>query len=554
MTARRGARSAPPTESPPAPPRSPERTPPPLRVLRPPATPSDRPPPRSLFLLLLAALGPLAVLLVLEQLAVPLGCPGRFVYPYSPFSALRLVAALPALLLAALLAWAVLWAARPPRVAAGLALATLAAAGLTVWAYRAPPQHVSQHILNAHSPSHDGAFAVEAWSVTAVRPYLRDFPARAQTPPEQMRGTRVISNPPGATLLAVGVARLLTAAPGLRRAALAGIEDQILPPTHDSVALGLAYFWALTGLWAAAAPALYAIGRQFWPPTTALVFAVGAWAGPTPLLFTPGKDPAQLLTVAVPLLLWLIALRRRGPAAWTAAALASATAVLACVASLVHVWVALVVTVASAAATRGAARRHLARVTLAAVGGGVLTAVALAALADLNLPAVLASVARAQARVTRGPNAMPLAWQALGVPLFLLLAGTGFWTALLWAIGARDGGGLPPDCGGAEPSEPRSAVLVHARFGRWLVGLTTLVLVATVGFTNVETPRLWIPFLPLLLLGLLLQTSWVQAPGPQATRVLALLVLLHVATAALQWSRLDVREAEQRIAAQRYLF
>jgi len=369
-----------------------------------------------------------------------------------------------------------------------------------------------------------------------------------------MRGTRVISNPPGATLLAVAVARLLAAAPALREAALAGIRDELVPQTHDSVALGLAYFWALTALWAAAAPALYAIGRQFWPPPTALAFAIGAWAGPAPLLFTPGKDPAQLLTVAVPLLLWLVALRRRGWAVWTAAALAGATAVLACVASLVHVWVALVVTVAGAAARRSAARRHLACVTLAAVGGGVLTAVALAALADLNLPAVLASVARAQARVTRGPNAMPLAWQALGVPLFLLLAGAGFWAALLWAAGAREGGSPPPSaCDGAEPSELGSPGLDRARFGRWLLGLTALVLIATVGFTNIETPRLWIPFLPLLLLGLLLQPAWVQAPGPRATRVLALLVLLHVATAALQWSRLDVREAEQRLAAQRYL-
>ena len=517
------------------------------------APPDGEPPARALFLLVLAALGPLTVLVVLEQLAVPLGCPGRFVYLYSPFGALRLVAALPALALGVLLALAVLRTAGTQRAGVGLALAAIAGAGLTVWAYRAPPQHVGQHILNAHSPSHDGAFAVEAWSVTAVRPYLRDFAARAQTPPEQMRGTRVISNPPGATLLAVAVARLLAAAPALREAALAGIRDELVPQTHDSVALGLAYFWALTVLWAAAAPVLYAVGRQFWPPPTALVFAVGAWAGPAPLLFTPGKDPAQLLTVAVPLLLWMTAVRGRGGVAWAAAALAGTTAVLGCVASLVHVWVAVIVLVAGARAIGAAGRRHFGHIALAACGGGALAVVLLAALADLNLPAVLASVARAQARVTRGPDAMPLAWQALGVPLFLLLAGAGFWSAALWAVGARDGRPPLPAHDKTERPEAGSIGLDRARFGRGLVGLTALVLVATVGFTNIETPRLWIPFMPLLLLGLLLQPAWLQAPRPRATRLLALLVLLHVAAAALQWSRLDVREAELRLVHERYL-
>ena len=138
---------------------------------------------------------------------------------------------------------------------------------------------------------------------------------------------------------------------------ISALNDLAGPPLTDTLpadaafewfrrssAVGLVFFWLLTGMWVCAGVFLYASARLFWPPAVAVAFSLCCVISPMTLLFTPGKDPAQLLTMAVPLCLWLVAVR--GRRAWLAA-LAGAACVAACLASLVHVWLAATVVAAA---------------------------------------------------------------------------------------------------------------------------------------------------------------------------------------------------------------
>ncbi len=491
--------------------------------------------------LLVAALLPLATTVLLRQGHVPLGCPGRFVYLYSPLTLLRLVAVPFALLLAVVLGFGT-WLAGAEaagRRRLGLGLLAGGAVALAAWAYAAPPYHRNQHLFNAYSPSQDGAFVREALTITSVREYLHAFPRRAQLPPAAMRGTRVVSNPPGATLLAVGVARLVRQFPGLRTLALGSILKE-LPPEElteefqHSQAVGLVFFWVLSALWVLAAGALYWLARLFLPPATAAAYALCCVFTPTTLLLMPGKDPAQLLTVALPLCLWLRAVRRDRV---VPAVLAGLLLPLVCLVGLVHLWIAAIALAATGLAAEQR-RNVLLRLALPAGVAAVFGALGLYLLCDVDLIAIVRSVARAQAEVTRGPNAMPLAWQLLGVPLFLLFVGPACWTTTAWAALPRLGLRGPADR--------------DTHLGRCLVIVTAAVLLATAGFTNLETPRLWIPFVPLLLLGALLQLGALRRPDRQVALLLALLVAVQVVAASLQWSLMDMREAETRLVEQRF--
>src|SRR5690606_21202439 len=88
-----------------------------------------------------------------------------------------------------------------------------------------PPAYVAQHWFNMASPPQDGAFLEEAEHVNDPGDYLRNFPQRARTPPAELKGTRVVSIPPAATLPAHGVLTLLDRAPGPAR----WLEDRFAP-------------------------------------------------------------------------------------------------------------------------------------------------------------------------------------------------------------------------------------------------------------------------------------------------------------------------------------
>ena len=73
---------------------------------------------------------------------------------------------------------------------------------------------------------------------------------------------------------------------------------------------------------------------------------------------------------------------------------------------------------------------------------------------------------------------------------------------------------------------PRNTV----QLGVWLIAGTTIVMLATIGFTNAETPRLWIPFVPLVLLGAAMRFARVTDGSKETRTLLTLLVLAQLAT------------------------
>jgi hypothetical protein len=499
----------------------------------------------SVRVLLAAALGPLAVAFLLRLLAVPLGCPGRFVYLWSPLWERRVIAVPSAVLMGVGLAVAV-WLSGtggPKGRRLGFVLAAAAVVALAVWSYVAPPQHINQHVFNTSSPSQDGAFVLEALRVRSVREYLAAFPQRAAAPPAAMRGTRVISNPPGTTLLAIGLWRTVERWPWLAHLPTARVRPEMAgektwEKVGPGVTLGLVFLWVLTALWAFSTVLWYATARLYCSPPAALACAVCCVFTPATLLLTPGKDPFQLLTTGVPLYFWLYAWRRNRP--W-AALVAGAAFPLACLVSLVHFWLAGIVVVAtawSALRRAGELRRTLLGVVLPAVVGALAVMAAVSVVGGLDWYGTFTSVARSQALVTRGPDAMPLAWQLLGVPLFLLFAGPALWALTFGS--PRDGLEVP------------SLTEDEMHFGHGLLLASVVVMVATVGFTNSETPRLWIPFVPLLTLGLFLRRPLLRVGTRPAVAFLTALVWAQVASAAVQWSLMDMREAETRLLDGRF--
>ena len=201
--------------------------------------------------------------------------------------------------------------------------------------------------------------------------------------------------------------------------------------------------------------------------------------------------------------------------------------------SLVHVWVAAALWVACALHARGTAGRWRSlwlRNSLPAFAGALVVALLLYLLWGWDVLASAWAATRSQAQVTRGPGAMPLVWQVLGLPLFLLFAGPAIWAVVLWLTRGR----MHDD---------------DARFGGYLLASTALAMLVAVGFTNLETPRLWIPFVPLLLLGVALQLRVLRARAGRAALMLAVLVFAQVTISAAQWSLMDMREAEVRLLA-----
>jgi hypothetical protein len=488
-------------------------------------------------ILIAAALVPLAVLVSLRELNVPLGCPGRFVYLYSPpevvgwrFSSVPSASAIAAVLGVAV--WLIAAASRAKR-ALGFALLVGGSLALGVWTYVAPPDHVMQHAFNMQSPSQDGAFLYEGMTFADAREYLRSFPQHATTPPERMRGTRVISNPPGVTLLAYGCRRLVEAIPPLEHylrrqfetPQTAGFRDFI-----DTASVGLLFTWVLTGAWLVSGIFFYRIGRLFFGPAAAAAFCVCLLFNPMTLLFTPGKDSAQLLTAAIALWLWFLAWRRRS--AWLAAGAGAAFA-LATMVSLVHVWLAAIALAAVLAVELPQPWPLVKRLVFPAIAGAVAVCGVAYATCGVNIPATVIAVARSQAAVTRGAGAMPWLWQCLGIPLFVLFAGPALWAGGL-AIGL-------PHVVSDQATRP------DRRLGISLLISTLGVLIATVGFTNIEAPRLWIPFLPSLLLGVSLLSDTLRCPGWRSRSFLAAMVVVQVAGSALIWALMDAREAEHRL-------
>ncbi len=484
-------------------------------------------------LLAVSSLLLLVALLVVHRSEIRLG-QGSFAYRYSPLHGLRAVRAFAVLPIAAAAA-GVVWflCKRPQRRRLGVTLLGVVVALLVAWTWWAPPKPVLQHTFNLQSPSHEGAFANEARRGWGAAEYLRRFDKHIQRSADAFGGTRVISNPPGMTLIAMAAMSVLppnaTDPWWIDRYALAtppGILHTTTWPEGLRVAL------AALLLWGASAAFAYGLGREFLSVPGAAVFTLIVLFNPSTVLFTPGKDPAQLLTINAMLWAGLAGWRRSSPAL---CALSGVLLLAGSMIGLIHVWVALAAFAAvtwHTWRTRASIKRLMVRTLLPAAGGAALLAIGCYVAIGWNPLATLLAVERRWALVQPTIAVDHTLWMFIGLPIFLLFTSPAFWTtAALNLRRLRRGDG----------------------FGRRLF-LSTLAAMAATYFIGVpyELPRLWVAFLPPLALGAMIDLPMFHAErAHRIWRPLATIVAVQICFTALHWMLFDVRESEYRLLSER---
>jgi hypothetical protein len=479
----------------------------------------------------------LGVLLLCAALEVKLG-QGYFYFRYSPLRQMRTLRMLPMALLGFVAAGGVWMLARPvqrDRVIGGAAL-VVALIAAAAWTWYAPPAYLRQQWFNMSSPSTDGAFVLEARLIGSLPRYLRDFPQRLRATPQELMGTRVLSNPPGATIVSYAEMALAPErqdAPS--RLARELIDRENMRPEDAGLvasALRIGALWV--ALWALSGVAACGLGRVFLSPAGAAVFAIVVTFNPCTVHFVPGKDPAQLLTINAMLWAWFAGWKRRSA---FLAATAGALLVIGSTLSLVHIWVALAAFAASAATSRHNRRVLLTRAAGPATAGALLAVLLVYLATGWNLPATLWAVSRRWSELQRTFTMNRPAWYVIGLPIFLLFVSPGVWA--LAGLGAGRARARWRNLG------MRLAVCTVAAmlFIYFVVGLTY------------ELPRLWVAFLPPLTLGLAaaspLLAARPRAWHPRVALALALIVVAQVAFTAFHWTVLDARETEYRLTTNR---
>jgi len=475
----------------------------------------------------------LGTVIVLQNSEVRLG-QGSFAYRYSPLYGLRVLRAFPTIAIAAAavgVIWMLCTRVRQPRMGAGLLVGVVTL--LVAWTWWAPPQPVLQHTFNFLSPSHDGAFVTEARNARGAADYLRRFDQRIQHPESKFGGTRVISNPPGMTLIAMAAMNVLPARPSapwwLDRWALSRPEG-LLQTTEWPAALRGALASLL--MWGASAVFAYLLGREFLSSPGAAVFTLCVLFNPSTVLFSPGKDSAQLLTINA--MLWAgFAGWRRGSIAL--AALSGALLLAGSLIGLIHIWVAG----AAGAAVVWQALRSRASIAplilytlLPAAIGAALLALSCYLAIGWNPLLTLVAVQRRWTAVQPTIAVNHSLWLFIGLPIFLLFTSPAYWTTISLNLRrARSGNG----------------------FGRRLLICTLAAMAATylIGVPY-ELPRLWVAFLPPLALGAAIDLPMFHAPrAHRVWRPLAMIVAVQILVTALHWTVFDVRESEFRLTTQR---
>lgn len=479
---------------------------------------------------------PLAALFLLRAANVPLGQPFFLIYRYSPFPLARAAALLVAIPIGGVGLWFLARSAsssgavrRGPFLGAAAAYTLL-----VVWTFFAPPDYASQRLFDLESPSHEGAFVHEAHGVTSIRDYVSEaFYERLQNSPEQMRGRRVISNPAGMTILFRIARNVVAARPGLQRLLveqfdITDIEDPA-QRTEFSSAMLVAFFMTL--LWGGSIAVAYALCRLWMSPLAATAIALGCVLNPSTLNFTPGKDTFQLLFVMLIVYCWLAAYTKGRR---LCAAGGGVVAVAALMVGLIHAWILLIVVAATFwDAVKVGRLRAWAKSTCIPFAIAALAALAVVYLAcDWNVVRMTLAVAMRYRQMQVPIITDPFYWTLVGLPLFLLFVGPLFYAMV---------GGMRRDVRDD----------VSSLGGRLLI-CTVCVLVFTYFFgNNNETPRLWIPFIPLLLLSLSLSRSTFRTDSPRTKAVLLLLMGLQVGVTLIHWSLMDVRETEYRLSTGR---
>ena len=493
-----------------------------------------------------AALLPLLALIVLFNAKVPLGQPDFLVYRYSPWWLLRLNHVWFALAFGSAgmaLLWLGLWGKRQlqPLMIGGAALAYVLLAGWTLWA---PPIPVDQHLVNLVSPSHDGAFVQEGCPrgvpLPSIRTYVSEtFYEHLERDPHEMQGRRVLSNPPGVTVVAILAQRLINSSPRLQQwfidtFDLDQLDDAWQQPLFAAMLL-LAF--AFTVVWALSLWPAYLLCRLWMPRLAAVTVAFACVFNPATVNFTPGKDPAQLFTILLLMWTWLTGYVRMR-AGWTFAA--GAILAVATMIGLVHLWVLAILVVATCGhalhraeqSRLHALRSWFLKCFLPAGAGGLVVALLAYVTLDWNIIYLAVRVGVRYHQIQLPVITDPFGWTLVGLPLFLLFVGPLFWAQVLALRVLR---------------VERPAVL-----GGWLLGVTLLVLVYTYfGANNSETPRLWMAFIPLLLLPLALRRAAFTHDSLSHRRLCMLLLALQLVITVVHWSLMDVRESEHRISTKR---
>ncbi|WP_428937170.1 hypothetical protein [Fontivita pretiosa] len=486
--------------------------------------------------LLLSVLLTIGILLGMFMLDIPLGERGRMEYRYSLYPEYRFLQAVQLIVAIGACALVIILLGRKRSRRAqrsALVLFTISLSWMCAWTWYAPPKPAVYHGMNLYSPSHDGAFVFEAEQAGPIAQYLRDFPRLLHRSPEQMLGTRVLSNPPGMTVLVRAVQNLWPFDPDRP-----GLIDRLLLDSGDRPdllglqALRMRVSIVLTALWGISGLFAYLLGRLVFSRAGAVVFCLLVTFNPATVHFSPGKDPMQLLTINAMLWAWFAGYRRDQP---QLSLLAGMLLVVGLVFGLIHFWIAL----AALSATLWIALRQkrslwytFRRHVLPAISGCLLVVVIAFPALGWNIPATLLGVAQRFAQIQHTIRYSRPLWFFIGLPLFVL-----FLSPTVMAM-----------------------LLLRRRLHR-IRGLGTPILVSTVAImlltyligVTYELPRLWIAFLPLLTLGICADQPLLKSdPARRAVTALIILLTLHIASTALHFSLLDPREAEYRLSTRRY--
>ena len=475
---------------------------------------------------------PLLIIIALYALDVPYGQPGEQVYRWTSLLFRRLIAAsIPIVVVA----WAGLLLMRSALVQQltyrrALTGTVALAVFLGIWSFFAPPNAVAQHYLNLLSPSHEGAFLTEAREIDDLGEYLHNFPSMLQRSPEDLKGTRLLGNPPGVTIIGYWAHQAVRHHPSLARSMVEWHGADLAPDSEDGrqFAQTMLVAWGFTIMWIASAGFLFAAAAVWLPPGPAAVVALICFFNPSSVMFSPGKDPAQLLTIALAIWGWLDSFKRGAvvPAIVSGMVLATGFAL-----GLIHGWIVLIMVVMTAWVVRRDRARLIAWL-LRTVAPACCGAVAVCVLAWLfwrwNLQETAIAVAGSYRQVVRHLGDLPWQWDFAKIPMFALVAGGGLWL-LATSFSRHD-----------LTDQPASA-------GRAAVVATLVVMAYSLFYTTLETPRLWLAFVPILAIGLALTNKSFRRPTSADIRFLVLAGVFQVVTTCLTWCLFDARESEMRL-------
>ena len=387
--------------------------------------------------LALGAFVTLGPLLIIRAMDIPLG-QGSFFYRFSTLYGVRAIRGLPFLVLALALAWSVRLTAR--RAAPGLLACGLVALCLAIWTFLAVPKPGSQRMFDFMSPAHDGAFVLERETQIEnpgdLTIYLRHFNERLRSSTEKMLGTRVLSNPPGTTIVAA-LSRDFwppeVNPPGWIERQLGNVDvlvDRPIMAEAVRFAIVLQLIWLLSAVPIFCAAPLPVAGGRCCRDGDDLV-CIDA------MLFAPGKDPAQLFTVG--LMAWSILASFKARSTINAvsySAIFGVALVAGLTMGLIHFWVAFALaafTLWEASTQRGllGIRDALRRQGSPAIISSTVFIAAVYLGCGWNIPSTLLAVATRFNEIQPTLNLNHGLWMFIGLPIFLM-----FVSPSLYAVAA----------------------------------------------------------------------------------------------------------------------